>query len=304
MTAISVRDLVKSYGSRRAVDGISFEVDQGEVFGMLGPNGAGKTTTVEILEGLRQRDSGRVEVLGRDVAREGARVRDQIGVALQSTSLLPRLTPIELLELFGSFFSHHATPATLLNRMDLQEQRHQQVQTLSGGQQQRLCVALALVNDPRIVFLDEPTTGLDPQSRHSLWEVIEEMRSAGRTVMLTTHYMEEAERLCDRVAIVDAGRILALDTPKALIGAHSTERAIQFQAPPGYAAEEFCGVEGALKAAAEDGDMVLYSSTVQRTLGGLLEWAQARNVELGDIQIRRSTLEDVFIRMTGRRIRP
>src|ERR1043166_8206683 len=210
MPAIEVQGLVKSYGGTRAVDGISFSVNEGEIFGMLGPNGAGKTTTVEILEGLRESDGGSAEVLGFDIRRNGDKVKQQIGVALQTATLATNLTPFELLELFGGFYQRSVPPDSLLERLGLNEKRDARVQTLSGGQQQRLSVALALVNDPRIVFLDEPTTGLDPQARRTLWEVIEEMRASGKTVLLTTHYMEEAERLCDRVAIMDHGKILAL----------------------------------------------------------------------------------------------
>ena len=302
MTAIHVENLMKSYNGTRAVDGISFGVEEGEIFGLLGPNGAGKTTTVEILEGLRPADQGRAEVLGIDIHQESTRVKQQIGVALQTTTLLPNLTAWELLDLFGSFFTRSLPPDALLERLGLEEKRNARVQTLSGGQQQRLSVALALVNDPQLVFLDEPTTGLDPQARRSLWDVVETMRRDGKTVFLTTHYMEEAERLCDRVAIMDKGRILALDTPMELVRSQFTERAIQFAAPPGTGAPTFEGFPGVLRAAAENGDLVLYSGTVQQTLSALLEWAEAQHVELGDIRLRRATLEDVFLKMTGRRI--
>jgi len=303
MTAIRVENLVKSYNGTRAVDGIGFCVEAGEIFGMLGPNGAGKTTTVEILEGLRTTDSGRAEVLGIDIRTETNRVKQQVGVALQTTSLSPNLTPFELLELFGSFFAKSLPPDALLDRLGLQEKRNARVQTLSGGQQQRLAVALALVNDPQLVFLDEPTTGLDPQARRSLWDVIEEMRREGKTVFLTTHYMEEAERLCDRVAIMDHGRILALDTPQDLIRAEFAERAIQFAAPDGTDPQTFANLPGVLRAVAEAGEIVLYSDTVQKTLAALLDRVEAQGIELGDIHLRRATLEDVFLKLTGRRIR-
>jgi ABC-2 type transport system ATP-binding protein len=303
MDAIQVEDLVKSYGGVRAVDGIRFSVAEGEIFGMLGPNGAGKTTTVEILEGLRDADGGRAEVLGIDVRRENGRVKEQIGVALQTATLMPNLTAWELLDLFGAFYPRAVDPDALLSLVDLEEKRDARVQTLSGGQQQRLSVALALVNDPRLVFLDEPTTGLDPQARRRLWEVIQQVRESGKTVLLTTHYMEEAERLCDRVAIMDHGRILALDPPGELVRAQFAERAIQFTAPAGAVAESFADLPGVLRVAAENGDMVLYSDSVQRTLAALLERAEAQRLELGDIHLRRSTLEDVFLKLTGRRIR-
>jgi len=242
-------------------------------------------------------------VLGIDIRTETNRVKQQVGVALQTTSLSPNLTPFELLELFGSFFAKSLPPDALLDRLGLQEKRNARVQTLSGGQQQRLAVALALVNDPQLVFLDEPTTGLDPQARRSLWDVIEEMRREGKTVFLTTHYMEEAERLCDRVAIMDHGRILALDTPQDLIRAEFAERAIQFAAPDGTDPQTFANLPGVLRAVAEAGEIVLYSDTVQKTLAALLDRVEAQGIELGDIHLRRATLEDVFLKLTGRRIR-
>ena len=303
MAAILVEGLVKTYGATRAVDGVSFSVEEGEIFGVLGPNGAGKTTTVEILEGLRKADSGRAEVLGFDMSRESAPVKEQIGVALQTATMLPNQTPFELLELFGSFYARSLPPDTILERLGLHEKRDQIVKELSGGQQQRLSVALALINDPRIVFLDEPTTGLDPQARRSLWDVIEEMRAAGKTVMLTTHYMEEAERLCDRVAIMDHGRLLSLDAPQALIRAEFAERAIQFTAPEGATPEEFADLPGVSRALAENGDIALYSEKLQQSLAALLDRAESRGIELGYIHLRRATLEDVFIKLTGRRIR-
>src|SRR5438067_2941777 len=291
MAAIRVENLVKSYGAVRAVDGISFQVEAGQIFGLLGPNGAGKTTTVEILEGLREADGGLAEVLGMDVRAQPTAVQRQIGVALQTATLMSNLTSWELLELFGSFFPSALPPDDLLARLDLQEKRDTLVQHLSGGQQQRLSVAIALVSDPRLIFLDEPTTGLDPQARRSLWEVIEGMRAAGRTVVLTTHYMEEAERLCDRVAIIDHGRVLALDRPRDLIRSEFKERAIQFALPAGAEMDGFASLPGVLRAASEDGDAVLYSEAVQRTLAALLEMAEARDLQLGDIHLRRPTLE-------------
>ncbi len=303
MPAILVENLVKRYGAVRAVDGISFSVNEGEVFGMLGPNGAGKTTTVEILEGLRDADSGTARVLGMDVRRQGRNVKEQIGVALQTATLMPNLTTRELVDLFGSFYRTALDSDQLLARLGLEEKRNSRVSTLSGGQQQRLSVSLALVNDPKIVFLDEPTTGLDPQARRQLWEVIGEMRREGKTVLLTTHYMEEAERLCDRVAIMDHGRILALDSPRELIRSHFTERAIQFTAPEGSTPEQFADLPNVLRTASEESDILLYSDSVTRTLGALLERAESQGVDVGDVHIRRATLEDVFIKLTGRSIR-
>ena len=303
MAAIRVENLVKNYNGTRAVDGISFDVEAGEVFGMLGPNGAGKTTTVEILEGLRASDAGRAEVLGMDVKRESEAVKQQVGVALQTATLMPNLTPWELLDLFGSFYKKAQNPDALLERLGLTEKRNARVQTLSGGQQQRLSIALALINDPQIVFLDEPTTGLDPQARRSLWDVVEEMKASGKTVFLTTHYMEEAERLCDRIAIMDHGKILALDTPEGLVRSQFTERAIQFTTPIGLDSQAFAALPGVRRVTAEADETVLYSETVQKTLAALLEQAEAQNLSLGEIRLRDATLEDVFLKMTGRRIR-
>lgn len=303
MTAIHVDGLMKTYGQVRAVDGISFDVNAGEIFGLLGPNGAGKTTTVEILEGLRDADSGAVELFGQDVRQAADQVKQKIGVALQTTTLMQNLTAWEILDLFASFYQHSVDPDSLLGKLDLQEKRNAPVKTLSGGQQQRLSVALALINAPKLVFLDEPTTGLDPQARRSLWEVIREMRKDGLTVLLTTHYMEEAEQLCDRIAILDHGKILAMDTPDRLVKAQFTERAIEFEKPPGSTPEDFAGLPGALRVTEEGDDMVLYSDQVQRTLGALLERADAQGMALDDVHVRRATLEDVFIKLTGRRIR-
>ena len=303
MDAIRVDGLVKTYGPIRAVDGIAFGVEQGEIFGLLGPNGAGKTTTVEILEGLRDADAGTVELFGKELRKGREELKQKIGVALQTTTLMQNLTAWEILDLFASFYRESVPPDSLLQRMDLQEKRNAMVKTLSGGQQQRLSVALALINSPQIVFLDEPTTGLDPQARRSLWEVIREMKQEGLTVLLTTHYMEEAEQLCDRIAIMDHGRILAMDSPDGLVKAEFTERAIQFPTPEGATAADFADLPGVLRAAAEDGDIVLYSEHVQRTLGSLMERAESQGMALDDVHVRRATLEDVFLKLTGRRMR-
>ena len=303
MVTVRVENLVKSYGNVRAVDGISFTVEAGEVFGMLGPNGAGKTTTTEIIEGLRPADSGRAEVFGIDVGKEGAKAKEKIGVTLQTTTMMPNLTAWEILDLFGSFYSKAVSPDTLLERLGLTEKRNSRVQTLSGGQQQRLSVALALVSDPELVFLDEPTTGLDPQARRQLWGVIEEMKARGKTIFLTTHYMDEAERLCDRIAIVDHGKILALDTPNRLIQSQFAERTIHFTVPPETETQTFADLPNVLRVAAEGEGITLFSDSVQRSLAALLERAESRGIEIGDIHLRRPTLEDVFLKMTGRRIR-
>jgi ABC-2 type transport system ATP-binding protein len=215
--AIKVEDLRKSYGDVAAVDGISFSVRENEIFGILGPNGAGKTTTVEILEGLRDADEGRAIVAGVDVRRYPQRVKSLIGVQLQSTSYFDNLTLVELIDMFAAIYKRRVSARELLGKVDLVEKAKATVRQLSGGQKQRFSIATALVNDPRIIFLDEPTTGLDPQARRNLWELAQTLRSESRTILLTTHYMEEAETLCDRVAIMDEGKIVTLDTPANLV---------------------------------------------------------------------------------------
>ncbi|MGH6913092.1 MAG: ABC transporter ATP-binding protein [Geminicoccales bacterium] len=214
---ISARDLRKTYGSLTAVDGVSFDVSEGEVFGILGPNGAGKTTTLEMIEGMRPIDDGSAVIDGIDVAHHPREVKRRIGIQLQASAFFDELTLVELLHLFAQLYEHDGDPQQLLALVDLTEKASSQVRTLSGGQKQRFSIASALVNDPRVLFMDEPTTGLDPQARRHLWGLVRRIREDGRTVVLTTHYMEEAEELCDRVAIMDAGRIVALDTPQALV---------------------------------------------------------------------------------------
>jgi ABC-2 type transport system ATP-binding protein len=277
---------------------------------MLGPNGAGKTTTVEIVEGLRRADSGRVTVLGFDVAAQPFEVKERIGVQPQTPSLLPRLTVAELLDLFGSFFAQSRPVDELVQLVGLEESRDRLAGTLSGGQAQRLSIALALVNRPEIVFLDEPTTGLDPQARANLWSVIESIRQAGATVLLTTHYMEEAERLCDRVAIVDHGRLVALDTPRRLIDASFSDTAIIFRLPSTDAPAEaeapdsgFAQLAGVSRVQRHGDTVTLYSHDVPSTMAALLSFARERDITLEDLQVRGATLEDVFLQLTGRRLR-
>ena len=302
-SVIRVADLRRYYGDVKAVDGVSFEVARGEVFGMLGPNGAGKTTTIEVLEGLRAPDSGTVEVLGLDVERHAESIKQRIGVQLQSVSLYPRLTVTELLDLFGSFFSHRVPTKELIDAVDLGERAKAWSMNLSGGQQQRLSIALALVNDPEVVFLDEPTTGLDPQARRSLWDLIKGLKARGKTVMLTTHYMEEATELCDRVAIMDHGHILELGAVGDLIGRRFRERAVFFDSNPQLPAAQLAHLRGVTRTAQEDGQTVLYSEDVANTIGALLAAAEGLRVEPANLGIRHATLEDVFLDLTGRALR-
>jgi ABC-2 type transport system ATP-binding protein len=308
--AVVAEGLRTSYGAIVAVDGISFTVRRGEVFGLLGPNGAGKTTTIEILEGLRQADAGRVAVCGLDPITSGAALKERIGIALQRSELYPKLAVREVLRLFGTFYARAVPPDDLITLVDLGEKRGSLVKTLSGGQKQRLAVALALVNDPEVLFLDEPTAGLDPQARRGLWDVIAQLRGAGKTILLTTHYMEEAEQLCDRVAIVDHGRIIALDGPDALVDRYLNEETIVFKtaaAPDPDALRLLPAVCDViltpLPGQPEWHTVALRSADAQASLRALLNMAGAEAQALRELRVQRATLEDVFLQLTGRSIR-
>ena len=304
--AIEVSDLRKSYNSLRAVDGISFHVGRGEIFGMLGPNGAGKTTTVEMCEGLRTPDSGRAIVLGMDLSRERERVKSRIGVQLQTTALYPRLTVREVVDLFRTFFPGQAGRDTdsLIDLMNLREKERTQTRNLSGGQRQRLSVALALVNQPELVFLDEPTTGLDPQARRSMWEVIQNIKDTGATVFLTTHYMEEAEALCDRVAVMDAGKIIGLDSPRDLVNRHFQESAVEFDDRMDLPeAGTFRSLPGVTRTRRDGHRVTLYTTDATGTLAGLSQLAAKGTIRFDDLYVRRATLEDVFLKLTGKTLR-
>jgi ABC-2 type transport system ATP-binding protein len=300
---IRVEGLQKTYGETRAVDGVSFEVRAGSIFGLLGPNGAGKTTTVEVLEGLRQPDAGEVRVLGIDPVRNADDLRARIGVSLQTAALYPKLTVEELLALFRGFYPSGRAPADLIELMDLGEKRTTRTQNLSGGQRQRLSVALALVNDPELVFLDEPTTGMDPAARRALWDVIEGLRTAGHTVLLTTHYLEEAEVLCDRVAIMDHGKILEEGTVEELVSRRFRERAVRFDAIDGLGDSQLQAMPGVTSVKREEGEVLVYTGDVAATIGGILAAAESLGVEPSNLGIRRATLEDVFLDLTGRALR-
>jgi ABC-2 type transport system ATP-binding protein len=295
--------LHKRYDDIQAVDGVSFEVARGEVFGMLGPNGAGKTTTVEILEGLRVPDSGRALVLGLDVASEAAQLKERIGVQLQTAAMYPNLTVAETIDLFRSFFRRSRTTDDLIEALDLGERRNAQTKVLSGGQRQRLSVALALVNEPEVLFLDEPTTGLDPQARRSLWDLVRSLKAAGTTVLLTTHYMEEAEQLCDRLAIMDHGKVLVLGTVEQLVVDRFRELSVRFDALPGLDGSRLSALPGVSRVMHEGGSVALYTADVSATIGGLLSVATELGVEPANLMVRRATLEDVFLDLTGRALR-
>jgi ABC-2 type transport system ATP-binding protein len=302
--AISVQALRKSYGPVEAVRGLDFEIQTGEVFGLLGPNGAGKTTTVEILEGLRPRSGGQVSVLGFDPEKQKRQLKDRIGVCLQATNLPDKIRVHEALDVFSSFYTRNVDSTQILRRLQLEDKRDAFYTTLSGGQKQRLALALALVNDPALLFLDEPTTGLDPQVRAEIHGLLEQLRDEKRTILLTTHYIEEAERLCDRVAIIDQGRIIALDKPSKLqqqSRAASTivvtcDKAIPTNRP--VWAET---IESTVDPAGHT--LTVNSRRPATTLVELIKWIDQSGLELVDVHLKKPTLEDVFIELTGKRLR-
>ena len=300
---IRVRGLVKRYAEITAVDGIDFEVRAGEVFGLLGPNGAGKTTTVEILEGLRAPDAGEAVVLGIDIAKDPEPLKPRIGISLQTASMYPKLTVVEIIDLFRSFYATSRPTDELIDMLELGEKRNSRTKELSGGQRQRLAVALALVNDPELIFLDEPTTGLDPAARRSLWDLIRGLKAKGRSVLLTTHYMEEAEILCDRLAIMDHGRILEMGTVDELISKRFKERAVRFDAIDGIDDASLEKLAAVTSVKHDEDAVLLYSSDVAATVGALLALTEARGIEPQNLGIRRATLEDVFLDLTGRALR-
>jgi len=300
---LSVEGLTKRYGSLVAVDAISLDVRRGETFGMLGPNGAGKTTTLEMIEGLRKPDSGRITLLGLDAVRQRRAVQERIGVQLQSQALWPDLTVDETLRTFRALFRRKVSLEELLGRFALADKRRSLVKNLSGGQRQRLSVATALVNDPEVVFLDEPTTGLDPQARHSFWDLVRDMRRQEKTVMVTTHYMEEAEALCDRVAIMDHGRIMALDTPRQLVRGLAFDNTVECSFAEPVDRERLMALPEVRDARSEDGTHFLFTNDVSATLAGLMGITDDSGQRVQGLQVRTATLEDVFISLTGRRLR-
>jgi len=300
---IAVDDVRKAYGDVKAVDGVSFQVTKGEIFGLLGPNGAGKTTTMEMIEGLHAPDSGEIHVLGMDVRKSATAIKNRIGVQLQTAALYPQLTVAELLALFGKFYARSQPVDRLLDDLELGEKRDAQTKNLSGGQRQRLSVALALVNDPEVVFLDEPTTGLDPAARQGLWSVVRRLQQDGRTILMTTHYMEEAEELCDRLAIMDHGKILDSGTADELIGRRFHERGVHFGRAGAPNDDRLKALPGVSRVSHEADEVVLYTSDVPATIAALLELTSRAGTEPANLMVRRASLEDVFLELTGRALR-
>ena len=310
--AVSVHGLRKRYEDVVAVDGLDLEIAAGECFGLLGPNGAGKTTTIEICEGLTAPDAGEVIVLGRTWATDESALRERLGIQLQETQLAEKLTVYETLRLFRSFYERGRSVDDVIRLVQLEEKRDGRVGKLSGGQKQRLALACAIVGDPELLFLDEPTTGLDPQSRRQIWELVEEFKATGRTILLTTHYMDEAERLCDRVAIVDHGRVIALGTPRDLIASLGGDQVVEFVlnrvAADGHVSEDVLrrleGVRAARHLGGDNGDAwELHVSELHRTVPALLAELARRDLNLAELRTHSATLEDVFVHLTGRQLR-
>jgi ABC-2 type transport system ATP-binding protein len=300
---IQVEGLYKSYGAVQAVRGLSFSVEEGEVFGLLGPNGAGKTSTVEILEGMRTPDAGTARVCGLDPERSGSAFKQTIGAVLQSTALPDKLKVKEALDLFASFYRDRASTDGLLKRFQLEEKRDAFYKDLSGGQKQRLALAMALVNNPKVVFLDEPTAGLDPQVRREIYDIIEELRREKKTVLLTTHYIEEAERLCDRVAIVDHGKIIKTGTPRELKQSSAGTTRIEVRLARPAAETALRALDGVSDFRTMGDVYVLYASRAPQAIVSLVKHLEADNNELQSMEMYSPSLEDVFIELTGRRLR-
>jgi ABC-2 type transport system ATP-binding protein len=295
MSAIEVTQLVKAYGSLQAVDGIDLGIDTGEVFALLGPNGAGKTTAVEIMEGHRERTSGSVRVLGFDPATGGRDFRERIGIVLQESAVEPELTVTEVIDVYGDVFPKRRPTGELIALVGLEAKSSSRVKTLSGGQQRRLELALGLVGDPDLVFLDEPTTGFDPSARRQAWSIVENLASLGKTILLTTHYMDEAQHLADRIAVISAGSIVAEGTPDTLGGRQQAEATIRFTLPAGTSASDL----PIQPVSAEDGKVMFSTREPTRLLNELTSWAIGQGVELESLAVERPTLEDMYLQLVG-----
>ncbi len=305
-SAVRVTNLKKAYKDVVAVDGIDLDVRAGQCFGLLGPNGAGKTTTIEICEGLTAPDSGDVEVLGLHWTSDASRLRQRLGIQLQETQLSDKLTVAETLRLFRSFFDQGPSPDEVIALVQLEEKRAARVSALSGGQKQRLALACALVGDPDLLFLDEPTTGLDPQARRQLWDLIEEFKLAGRTILLTTHYMDEAERLCDQLAIMDHGKVIARGTPGELIASIGAEHLVELSTKGAARALDLGRLkilDGVRDARVENDRLHIHASELHRAVPALIEELRLQDVPFTELSTHSATLEDVFVSLTGRHLR-
>ncbi len=307
-TIVAVKGLTKTYGATIAVDDVSFDVQEGEIFGMVGPNGAGKTTTIEIIEGLRKADQGTVRVLGLDPVHQERQLRPLLGIQLQQANLPENIKVWEALDLYASFYTHTLDWQELLEELGLIEKLNSTFRKLSGGQKQRLFIALALLNDPQLIFLDELTTGLDPQARHKIWDMVDEIRERGKTVFLTTHYMEEAERLCDRVAILDHGQIVALDTPANLIASLETGERVIFSEDGGWSPEVLANLPQVMRVESQ-GDRITVHGRANGSYGHaplvteVVSALSAEGVRFSDLRTEHPNLEDVFLTLTGRHLR-
>lgn len=298
---ITAAGLMKRYGDTVAVADVSLEVRRGEIFGIVGPNGAGKTTSVEMMQGLRSHDGGTVAVLGLDPRRDAAELRQRVGTQLQAAVLPERMKVWEALDLYAAFYRNPRDPETLLRDWDLTDKRNAAFETLSGGQRQRLFIALALIGSPEVVFLDELTTGLDPQARRATWDLIRAVRASGVTVVLITHFMDEAETLCDRVAVIDRGRVIAIDTPAALMRADGDQQRVRFTAPAGFGPQLLDAVEGVTRVDTVDGTVVVTGTGP--LLARVATELAAHDITPADLTVERANLEDAFLALTGRTVR-
>jgi ABC-2 type transport system ATP-binding protein len=301
--AVEVKDLFKEYGDLVAVDRVSFTIQEGEIFGLLGPNGAGKTTTLEMIEGLRKPDGGSIQLCGIDVRKRADDVKEIIGVQLQSTSIYDKIRVREVIQLFGGYYCRCRPADEILEEVSLDEKRNSFVESLSGGQKQRLALALALVNEPRVLFLDEPTTALDPQARRNMWEIIEGLGRQGKTIILNTHYMEEAQQLCDTVGIMDHGQIIALDTPANLISKQNMDTAVEIFSPNGISRDFFEKLPKVDKVTQDGENFILHTREALPLLTDIVHLREQSKLSLKNISVREATLEDVFLEPTGRRLR-
>jgi ABC-2 type transport system ATP-binding protein len=304
-TIVKVEGLRKTYGATVAVEEVSFDVKEGEIFGMVGPNGAGKTTTIECLEGLRKPDLGTIRVLGLDPQRDGRALREHTGMQLQASNLPDRMKVWEALDLYSSFYSKAADWKKLLAALGLEEKRNALFSKLSGGQKQRLFIALALLPDPQLVFLDELTTGLDPQARHAIWDLVRDVRAKGKTVLLTTHFMEEAERLCDRVAILDHGKVVALDTPAALIRGLGAEERVVFSLEGTLPAGFEKALTGGARVEIQGGRVTVHGKNGREVplVSEVVGLLGKQGIRFSDLHTEQPSLEDVFLSLTGREMR-